>query len=165
MKEYVAVLGGTGFSGESPRLKAGVSLAKLARVPLVTSGMGFQNGEYEHEFIARYVKEQGIPEERIIVGKYGDPFNRNTQDDILQVLNALPWSSFTEPPRIVFLTEGPLHAFRVKRYALLQLPQGHEAEIICQDNGGPLTWERRRREVISVLKFFLWRIQRRKQAT
>lgn len=157
---YLCILGGTGFSAESPRIKVAILFLKEhLGYNVITSGLGKQeiSGMYpwfEREFVAQMLREHGVASDRIIVGKAGDLINRGGRDDILQILNAVPWDDVAEP-ELVFLTEGWLHAFRVRTYCGAQFPNG-KTGIIRTMNCGPIDWNRRLKEIRSTVKCILW---------
>ena len=165
MKRFLCILGGTGFSLESPRLKAAIPFMKFLKEELeytaITSGMGIEEiskGRFEREYVAQLLEQQNISPDRIVVGRGGDHMNRNTRDDILQILNAVPWESVGNP-ELVFLTEGWLHAFRVKIYCRAQIPAGRTA-VIKTMNCGPTDWNRRLKEIRSTAKCLWWLLTR-----
>ncbi len=95
--KYLCVLGGTGFSEKSPRIRMALGfLFNHPHYQVITSGLGVEevsNGKFERDFVADLLAERGyyLSRERIVIGKSGDPEHRGHRDDILQVLNAVDW--------------------------------------------------------------------------
>jgi hypothetical protein len=157
---FVAILGGTGFDAGFKRITRAFELTqKFSKKgilgAIITSGLGQnEDGVYERDFLANLAWGKGIP---CIRGKDGDPVHRNSADDILQIINAIPkgYSSI-----IYFPTEGKIHAFRVWVYAKMQMPAGMHSSIKCVDDGHKLMFERRLREARSLIKMLLWLLKK-----
>ncbi|MDO8470298.1 MAG: hypothetical protein Q7S84_04800 [bacterium] len=155
MRKFICILGGTGFSIENPRIKTAISFLKANHeYGVITSGLGIHEvkRKYERAVVADLLREAGITN-LIITGIGGDKTNRGHRDDILQILNAVPWNGGFKP-EFVFLTEGLLHAFRVQIYARAQASP--EKTNIRTMNCGPTDWNRRFKEIKSTAKCLWW---------
>lgn len=161
MKEFIVLLGGAGYNPESPRFRKAIQLClDNPDAILVTTGLGICQKTlfYERAVMGMYAKKY-LSWEKIVSGLGGNPVRRNTQDDILQAFNnPLLWLE-EDSHRIVFITEGRIHAFRVKKYAQRQLPH-LSAQIICADSGEKIAWNRTVKEVGNLLKLAWWMIKK-----
>lgn len=161
MKKFACILGGTGFSVKSPRIRTAIEFLKNnTDFYVITSGLGVEAPYegFEREYVASLLLEVGIHPWRIIVGSGGDRDHRNTRDDILQIINAIPWRHRMEP-ELLFFTEGWLHAFRVRAYCRAQIPLGRPVKITTL-NCDTISRERRLREIKSFAKCLWWLLRR-----